>query len=114
MLQEMSVTVTEEGKKEEVLYQKFMCYCKTNVGVLQDSIAAGKNGIESETMAVEAAVENKKTTEAALKEHTASRNDGKAAMDKATAIREKEAGEFRSSKRIARPTSRPWARHLPQ
>ena len=33
MLQMMQNKVTAEGKKEEVLFEKFMCYCQTGIGI---------------------------------------------------------------------------------
>jgi hypothetical protein len=43
MLQNMQKKVAEEGKKEEELFDKFMCYCKNGKGALQASIETAKN-----------------------------------------------------------------------
>merc|ERR1719413_212799 len=40
LLQNMQQKVKAEGEKEEDLYSKFMCYCKTGVGELESRIAA--------------------------------------------------------------------------
>ena len=37
----------EEGKKEGHHYEKFMCYCKNNVGTLEGSIAIAKTDLEN-------------------------------------------------------------------
>jgi len=94
MLQDMQAKVTEEGKKEEALYEKFMCYCKTNGNALQKSIDDAKAKIEALTTALGGSLEKKAQLEADLKEHEASRSDAKDAMAKATALREKEAAAF--------------------
>merc|ERR1719272_2059749 len=39
MLQSMQKKISAEGKKEQELYDKFMCYCKNGAGDLQASIA---------------------------------------------------------------------------
>merc|ERR1719174_2088512 len=46
MLQDMQKSVEEEGKKEEDLFDKFMCYCSNGEGALEASITAGKAQIE--------------------------------------------------------------------
>merc|ERR1719262_226849 len=68
MLQMMQNKVTAEGKKEEELMEKFLCYCETGVATLEKSIADAKT----------------------------SRADAKAALQKAGAIRDKEHKEFES------------------
>jgi len=40
MLQSMQKKVEAEGKKEDELFDKFMCYCKNGVGALEASIEA--------------------------------------------------------------------------
>merc|ERR1719221_976108 len=86
MLQQMQAKVAEEGKKEEDLYEKFMCYCKNNVGDLTGSIEAAKAKIESLGMEAKALTERKAQTEADLKEHKTSRADAKESIAKATAL----------------------------
>jgi len=101
MLQGMADKVTAEGKKEEDLYNKFMCYCKNNVGTLEQSIKDGEDKIEQYGSETEAASEKLKTTQASLKEHQASVAESKAAIEKATALREKEAKEYAKYKEDA-------------
>merc|ERR1719221_2523374 len=94
MLQNMQAKVTEEGKIEEALYEKYMCYCTTGKSTLEESIAAGKAKIEALTSSSKADLEKKAQTDADLKAHEASRDEAKAAMAEATALREKEAAAF--------------------
>jgi len=94
LLQNMQHKVTEEGKLEQDLYDKFMCYCKTGSSDLSASIDAAKNKIESLTAAIETDTKKKEQTEASLKEAQTSRSEAEAAMAAATALREKEAAAF--------------------
>jgi len=101
MLQGMADKVTAEGKKEEELYEKFMCYCKNNVGLLEQQIKEGTDKIEQYGNTMTAGLEKMKTTEASLKEHQASVADAKASIAKATALREKESSEYAKYKEDA-------------
>merc|ERR1719247_3150572 len=75
MLQDMQKTVESEGKKEEDLFDKFMCYCSGGEGALEASIEQGKAQIEQLTSSIErGAAEN--------------------TIKESTAMREKEASEF--------------------
>jgi len=94
MLQGMQKKVEEEAKTELKLYEKFMCYCKTAGGDLDAGITESENKVKSMTAALKSAKEKKTLTEADLKEHQTSRAEAKAAMEEATAIREKEAAAF--------------------
>lgn len=94
LLQRMQTQVTAEGEKEKELYEKFMCYCKTNSNTLDASIAEANNKIASTASALEEATAKKAQTEQDLKDHQASRAEAKDAMAKATALREKEASEY--------------------
>merc|ERR1719512_611300 len=89
MLQDMQNTVVAEGKKEEALFKKFMCYCKTSGDTLVASIADAKAKIEAMSAAIKEAAEKKKQTEADLKEHQESRAEAKEAIAQATALRQK-------------------------
>jgi hypothetical protein len=94
MLQNMQKQITEEGVKEQEMYDKFMCYCKTGKGELEGSIATAKAKIEALDSQSKADLETKTMTDQSLKEHIASRDDAKKAMAEATAIREKEAATY--------------------
>jgi chromosome segregation ATPase len=94
MLQNMQAAVTKEGEKQLALYDKFMCYCSTGTADLKKSIEVAEAKIESLTSAIKSATESKASTEADLAAHTTSREEAKAAMASATAIRAKEATAF--------------------
>eukprot|EP00418_Pyrodinium_bahamense_P031124 CAMPEP_0179131024 /NCGR_PEP_ID=MMETSP0796-20121207/62226_1 /TAXON_ID=73915 /ORGANISM="Pyrodinium bahamense, Strain pbaha01" /LENGTH=102 /DNA_ID=CAMNT_0020829941 /DNA_START=97 /DNA_END=402 /DNA_ORIENTATION=- len=69
MLQNMQAKVTEEGEKEQALYDKFMCYCKNSGGSLEQSIDEGKGKIASLTSKLEESGQKKGQTASDLKEH---------------------------------------------
>jgi len=96
MLQNMQKSVTEEGEKEQELFDKFMCYCKTAGGDLEASIKEATAKIESLGAAIKSSAEKKTQTEGDLKEHQSSRSEAKEALSEATALREKEAAAFAS------------------
>merc|ERR1719206_971707 len=94
MLQDMQTKVTEEGEKEQALFDKFMCYCKTAGGDLEAGIKEGKAKIISLEELLKTGKAEMEQLEADLKEHEASRTEAKEAMAAATALREKEAAAF--------------------
>merc|ERR1719261_1965639 len=94
MLQMMAKKVEAEAKKEEELFEKFICYCDTNSGTLQKSIDDAKTKIPQLESDIKEAEGLKAQLEQELKDHRQDRVDAKAAMEKATSIRDKEHGEF--------------------
>jgi len=94
MLQMMQKQVDAEGKKEEVLYEKFMCYCKNGKGALEASIEAAKGKIEQLKSSIGETAALLTQTKADLKSAQESRAEAKEAVEKATALREKEASAF--------------------
>jgi len=94
MLQMMQNKIEAEGKKEQVLFDKFMCYCTNGRGQLEDSIQAAETKIPkvesdikemgAEVVQLSADIEKAKTDRA----------DAKAAIAEATSLREKEAAAF--------------------
>jgi len=98
MLQNMQARVQEESKKEEALYDKFMCYCKTSGGDLEAAMKEAKSKLGSLEAAIKSAKERLTQTKADLKEHMTSRAEAKEAMAAATAMREKEAAAFAAYK----------------
>merc|ERR1719326_2491298 len=94
MLQMMSKKVGAEGKKQDELYENFMCYCDSNSGALQKSIDDANTKIPQLESDIKEAEGTKKQLEEDLKNHQQDRRDAKGAMEKATSMREKEHGEF--------------------
>jgi len=90
----MSEQVKADGKKEEELYEKFMCYCTTGKGQLEESISLAEEKMPKVTAAIEAAESRKAQLDADVKKAKADREEGKEAVAKAKALRAKEATAF--------------------
>jgi len=98
MLQAMQAKVQEEGKKETVLYHKFMCYCKTGGADLRKSIEAAQMGNADLGNKIKAAKEQLVQTKQDLKQAQTDRLAAKEAIAEAAAVREKEAAAFAKEK----------------
>merc|ERR1719464_2307383 len=94
MLQTMQQRVTEEGKKEEDLYKKFMCYCTQSGSDLTVSISDANNKIPQLGSDIKASEEKKVQTQQELQQAQTDRTAAKGAMSEASAIRDKEATAF--------------------
>lgn len=98
MLQAMQKKVTEEGAKEQVLYEKFMCYCKTSGGTLAESISAAEKKTPAVSSDIDSSESQKVRLQEELKQGQVDRSAAKSAQAEATAIREKEAAAFVAEK----------------
>jgi len=98
MLQQMAKKVEAEGEKEEELYKKYMCYCKTSGGDLQKSVAAAETKIPEVTAAIEAGAAQKKQLDADIVQAKADREDAKAAMAESFGLRKKQAAAYAEEK----------------
>jgi len=94
LLQMMQKKVEAEGAKEAELFEKFMCYCKSSGETLQKSIADGDMKMPQLASDIKEAESAKTQLQEELAQHQVDRDDAKAAMAKATEIREKEAAAF--------------------
>merc|ERR1719236_112403 len=94
MLQMMVKKIEAEGVKEQELYDKFMCYCKTADATLGKSIGDANTKIPQLESDIKEAVATKAQLEEELTSHQTDRDAAKEAMAKATAIREKEAAAY--------------------
>jgi len=94
MLQMMQNKVTAEGKKEQVLFDKFMCYCNTGVDDLKNAIDAAGTKIPQVESALKEAAAEKAQLEADTKDAQKTRAECKEAIATATALREKEAATY--------------------
>ena len=97
MLQAMQKKVVAEGEKEEDLFHKFMCYCKTNKGDLEDGMAAAETKVTALASEIEESGGAKAQLDADLKKHKADRADAKKSVAEANSLREKEAAAYASS-----------------
>merc|ERR1719456_1688695 len=93
MLQDMQKTVEGEGKKEEDLFEKFMCYCSNGEGALDASIEAGKAQIEQLGGTIEKGTAEKSQLDQDIVTHKADREEAEKVIKESTAMREKEAAE---------------------
>mmetsp|Transcript_64485 Transcript_64485/g.199953 ORF Transcript_64485/g.199953 Transcript_64485/m.199953 type:complete len:700 (-) Transcript_64485:84-2183(-) len=94
MLQGMQTKITEEAKKDEALFEKFMCYCKTGGGDLKSSIDAAETKLPQVTSSLDEASATKTQLEEDVKRHKQDRAEAKEVLAKQLAIREKEAAEY--------------------
>merc|ERR1719410_1758609 len=94
----MQNKVEADGKKTEALYDKFMCYCQNAESLLGSAITAAENKIPQLESAIKEDLAEKKQLEADLKAHKSDRAAAKGAIEKATALREKEAAAFAKEK----------------
>lgn len=98
LLQHMQRKVVAEGEKDEELFEKFMCYCKTGRGDLEKSIADAEDKISVLESSIKVASAKKLQTEASLEAHKKTRSKTEEAVAKSTAIREKEAIAYANEK----------------
>merc|ERR1719473_2461452 len=87
MLQNLQKKVESEAEKEEQLFKKYMCYCKTAGGDLADGIAAAKAKLPQLASQIDAAIASKTQLEEDLEQHRSDRTAAKQAMADATALR---------------------------
>jgi len=98
MLQQMQNKVVAEGKKEQELFDKFMCYCTNGADDLAKSIKDADTKIPQVESALKEAAANKAQFEADVKKHQTDRADAKEAIAAATALREKQAAAYAEEK----------------
>jgi len=94
LLQKMQKKVAEEAKRDKELFDKYMCYCTTGNGDLERSIKAAETKMPQVTSGLAEAKAKKEQLQSDLKAHGGDRADAQDALEKATAIREKEAADF--------------------
>merc|ERR1719469_1763168 len=94
MLQFMQKKVGQQGKDEEELYEKFMCYCKTGSGDLDASVSAANTKIPAVTSSIEVSEAKLAQAKQDLKQAQSDRSAAKGAMAEATALREREASDY--------------------
>merc|ERR1719174_2811175 len=94
LLQMMQKKVEEEGVKQEELFEKYMCYCKSSGETLEKSIADADVKMPQLASDIKEAESANAQLKEELAQHQNDRDEAKAAMAKATEIREKEAAAF--------------------
>merc|ERR1719199_2382209 len=98
LIQNLQKKVEAEAVAEQKLFDEFMCYCKTGVGTLEESIAASDAKVPKVQAAIEAAEAGVKQLQADLKQHKADRASAEDSSQKATGLREKEAAAYATFK----------------
>jgi septal ring factor EnvC (AmiA/AmiB activator) len=94
MLQNMQKKVVAEGEKEQELFDKYMCYCKTSGGDLSKSIADAGTKMPQLEADIKEGEAKKKQLDEDIKTAQADRSAAKTAMADATALRKKEAAAY--------------------
>merc|ERR1719199_1091835 len=94
MLQAMQKKVEAEGEKEQKMFDKFMCYCKTSGGDLSKSIADADTKVPQLGSDIKEAEAKNAQLKEDLKQHQVDRSAAKAAVAEATTLREKEAAAY--------------------
>merc|ERR1719310_1275544 len=97
ILQDMQKEIEVEGKKEEGMFEKFMCYCEGNTdGMSKAAEDAGQKIIELKSK-LEAAKAEKAQLDQELIQHKLDRETATKDLEQATMIREKEKAEYVSA-----------------
>merc|ERR550532_722457 len=94
LLENMAKKLSQEAKKEEELYDKFACYCKTGTADLTTAITESTAKVPALQGAIEEAQSALAQLKLDLREHTADRNAANEAITEATGIREKERAAY--------------------
>merc|ERR1719281_1913879 len=94
MLQMMSKKVEAEGKKEEEIFEKFMCYCKSGAATLGKSIEDAETKIPQLESDIKESEATKAQMDADVDAAKKARADAKAAQASGTSLREKEHAAF--------------------
>jgi len=98
LMQEMQKEIEEQGKKEQELYDKFMCYCEATTADLNAAAAESSSQIQELGNKVQEGTAEKAQLDQELKEHKADRESAKQDLAKATSLRTKEAEEYAAVK----------------
>jgi chromosome segregation ATPase len=90
MLQAMTKQVTKEGEREEELFEKFMCYCKTGTSDLTKSISDAETKLPQLDSELKESEGSLAETKEGLKQDQTDRSAAKTAIAEATELRDKE------------------------
>merc|ERR1719162_2331940 len=94
MLQNMVKKVEAEGEKEQKLFDKYMCYCKTSGGDLSKSIGDADTKMPQLEADIKSGEAKKKQLDEDIKQNQVDRSAAKEAIASATALRQKEAKAY--------------------
>merc|ERR1719223_294138 len=94
LLKDMQKQLEKEAEEDEEIYDKMACWCTTNDREKTKAIADAEARIEDLTNKVEELTALSAQLNTEIKNHEKEVAENQAALDKATAIREKELAEF--------------------
>jgi len=94
LLQEMQKEIQADGDKEEELFKKFMCYCKTNDGQLSADAQGATETININNAAAEEKSGQKKQLAEELVQHKKDRADAQSTLQAETERRSKEKATY--------------------
>jgi len=94
LLNKMKEQVELEGKKDKVLHEKYMCYCKSGIEQLEASVEEATNKVPQLEASVKEAVAQKAQLDEDIKTHKQDRADAREAIAKGKSLREKEEAAY--------------------
>lgn len=113
MMQRMSKQIEDEGKVKEEMFNAFMCYCKDGGAGIGAGITAAEEKIPQVESSIKENTGGKAQLEADLKTASADRTEATATLDKAKAIREKEASDYAAEAAESKANIAALARAIP-
>jgi len=99
LLEEMKAELQKEADKESEMYDKMVCWCETNEKEKTAAIASAEAKAADLTAEIEARAATKGKLSTEIKDMKGQIAEDTASLKKATAIREKEAAEFRAEEK---------------
>jgi len=99
LLQDMQAQLEKEGKEDEEVYAKVSCWCETNGGEKLKAVEDAEAKLTELTSTIESASAKSAQISQEIADLEAEIADNQAALDKATAIREKALEEFTSEEK---------------
>jgi len=99
LLKDMLKQLEKEAEEDEEIYDKMACWCETNDKEKTKSIADAENRISDLTTKIEELTASSARLSTEIKNLEKEVAENQAALDKATAIRQKELAEFNAEER---------------
>mmetsp|Transcript_81755 Transcript_81755/g.149837 ORF Transcript_81755/g.149837 Transcript_81755/m.149837 type:complete len:676 (-) Transcript_81755:37-2064(-) len=94
MLKDMLKTMQKEAEEDEEIYDKLACWCDTNEKEKTKAIAAAEKSIDHLTSSVEELTANSAQLTEEIANLEKEKTENQAALDKATALQQKDLAEF--------------------
>jgi len=94
MLQIMAQKVESEGKKEQDMFDKYMCYCETGESDLKKSVDAAETKIPQLQSSIEEATAEKNKLKNEIERAKSDLEEATSSLESATSLRERDAQAF--------------------